>query len=48
MAENETMPLKFKGYDKVKFRDVENSEEHEGDVGLANKGGRTAVSCKEN
>ena len=46
--ENETKPLNFSKYDKVVFRDVENSEEHEGDVGLANKGGRTAVSCKEN
>ena len=45
-VENETMPLYFRKYDKVKFRDVENSQEHEGDVGLANKGGRTAVSLK--
>ena len=46
--QNETIPLKFNNYDNVKFRDVKNGQEHEGDVGLANKGGRTAVSCKEN
>ena len=37
-------PLNFLNYEKVKYKDIENGQEHEGKVGLANIGGRTAVS----
>ena len=46
--ENESIafqdPLEFTNYDQVEYKDVENAQEHEGKVGLANIGGRTAVS----
>ena len=45
---NESIPaLKFFNYDNVNYTELENMPEHEGDVGLANNGGRTAVSFKE-
>ena len=37
-------PLNFSNYEGVIYKDIENEQEHEGKVGLANIGGRTAVS----
>ena len=37
-------PLNFSNYEEVVYKDIENGQEHEGKVGLANIGGRTAVS----
>ena len=49
--ENESIafqdPLEFTNYDEVEYKDAENAQEHEGKVGLANIGGRTAVSISK-